>query len=70
MLLFWILTNARWYWQPERGEVSNNSYVFLNGNKKPITPNSLYRMMLRLGKRSEIHLHPHQFRHTFAINFY
>ena len=34
-----------------------------------ITPNSLYRMMSRLGKRAEIHLHPHRFRHTFAISF-
>lgn len=37
------------------------------GKKGRLTVSGLYQVMRRLGKRTEIHCHPHKFRRTFAI---
>ncbi len=44
--------------------------LFLNNRSRPFNRNSLRILIRRLGERAEIpHVHPHKFRHTFAITY-
>ena len=44
--------------------------LFYSQSQRPYTPNTLYVMIRRTGLRAGIRkrLHPHMFRHTFAVN--
>jgi len=56
---------------PPRAKRSDISKpLFYSRIKQPYTPNALYLMIRRIGKRAGITktLHPHMFRHTFAVN--
>ncbi|MCP4142240.1 MAG: tyrosine-type recombinase/integrase [Chloroflexi bacterium] len=45
-------------------------FVFLTQNNDPLTRDSLREIITRVAKRAGVsHIHPHKFRHTFAINF-
>jgi len=49
---------------------STKDYVFLTQNNDPLTRDSLREIITRVAKRAGVsHIHPHKFRHTFAINF-
>ena len=44
--------------------------IFLSGNGKPLTENSIKLMFAKLAQRSGVHrLHAHLCQHTFAIRF-
>jgi integrase/recombinase XerD len=46
------------------------AYLFASTRSKPMHPNAIRWMMRRLGKKAGVsNLHPHRFRHTFAIQF-
>jgi site-specific recombinase XerD len=43
--------------------------LFLDRSGQPLTPRAVKIMVKRLGIQAGIRVHPHQLRHTFAINF-
>jgi len=46
-----------------------NVYLFQSGSR-PMNRDSLYKLLRRLGQRSGVkNVHPHRFRHTFAIQY-
>ncbi|NCP87785.1 MAG: hypothetical protein CO094_05720, partial [Anaerolineae bacterium CG_4_9_14_3_um_filter_57_17] len=47
-----------------------SDYVFVTSRKTPMTRDALYQLVERIARRAGIlQVHPHRFRHTFAINF-
>lgn len=47
-----------------------NTPVFLSEDNLPMTRDGLLKMLVRLGNRAGVrNVHPHKFRHTFAINY-
>lgn len=59
----------RW-WSRKRHlmELAPKSALFLGWNEQPLTARTLHRLVQRHGQRAGVlHLHPHRFRHTFAI---
>ena len=63
-------TKTIWrYLTKERGQDRLSSPLFSQRNGQPITRTSLRQLLLRLGQRAGVrNVHPHRFRHTFAIN--
>jgi integrase/recombinase XerD len=60
---------ALWHYLAER-KPEQKEPLFLTKTHKPISPNQLLLFMRQLGTRAEVaHVHPHKFRHTFAIQF-
>jgi len=52
----------------KRREVDD--FVFLTKDDNPLTSDSLRAIIVRIAKRARLlRIHPHRFRHTFAINF-
>jgi len=57
-----------------RGKMKVNDYLFITAGGKPMGRHSLKKMVARLGKpddqgRQVRDIHPHRFRHTFALQF-
>jgi integrase/recombinase XerD len=42
--------------------------VFLNNDGDALTYSGLAQLLRRLGTRTGLHIHPHKFRHSFAVN--
>lgn len=57
------------YWLIERGGLPESGHVFVNYHGKPMTQMALGSVLRNLGRRANVHLNPHRFRHTFAISF-
>lgn len=45
-----------------------SEYLFLNQYGEPLTRSGLAQLLRRLGKKTGLHVHPHKFRHSFAVN--
>jgi site-specific recombinase XerD len=60
----------RRYWAEER---PGHSCFFFESEAstagRPLTPSGLLTLCKRFGKLAEVHVHPHKFRHTFAIAY-
>jgi integrase/recombinase XerD len=53
-----------------RKRLKMSDYVFVSKNDKPLCPDVLRDIVLRIARRAgALRVHPHRFRHTFAINF-
>lgn len=62
-------SKAIWRYLSERPETTFEN-VFLTQDGNPIARDRLYTMLKRIGKRAGVNgVHPHRFRHTFAISF-
>ncbi len=48
---------------------SKNNRVFMNRNGEPLEIRGIKMLIKRLGQRTKIKVHPHKFRHTFAISY-
>jgi site-specific recombinase XerD len=48
---------------------SFEEFVFVSQSGGKIRTDNLYHMCSRIGDRIGVHVNPHKFRHTFAINF-
>ena len=60
----------RRYWAEERP--GRTPYFFESEASRagrPLTPSGLLAMCKRFGKIADVHVHPHKFRHTFAIAY-
>lgn len=61
---------ALWRWTAKRGDHQPDDWLFVNVDGQAVTRYSAEAMLLRLGKRAKVaSVHPHRFRHTFAIQF-
>lgn len=47
--------------------VEGDAHFFLSVDGYPLTVNAVEQICRRVGRRSGVHVHPHRFRHTFAI---
>ncbi|MFC1952780.1 tyrosine-type recombinase/integrase [Chloroflexota bacterium] len=56
------------YIKESRRDASNNDFVFVKGDGKPLTNSGIRSMLVRLGERLGlgVRLSPHRLRHTFA----
>lgn len=46
----------------------DTSPLFLSTTEYSLTTSGLTQMLERIGKRTGLHVHPHKFRHSFAVN--
>lgn len=60
------LQKELWRYLLSRGK---NDPLFVSVKDRRLTTDSVKHLLDRIGKRAEIHIHPHKFRHTFAIQF-
>ena len=61
---------AIWEYQTKERPTIRDKHVFLNTNNQPMHPNTLYKLIHRIGKRAGVpKAYPHRFRHTFAIMY-
>jgi integrase/recombinase XerD len=61
---------ALWRYHAERGELRPTDPVFESARGAPLNKDSLLHLLLRLGERAGVAgVHPHRFRHTFAVQF-
>lgn len=59
-----------WRYLAERDEDDPNEFLFLTQRRRPLTPNQLLQRVKHLGERAGVEgVHPHRFRHTFAIQY-
>lgn len=59
-----------WQYYTERRQVGPNDPLFATKTNRPLDRNNLRHMLNRLGTAANVdNVHPHRFRHTFAINF-
>jgi integrase/recombinase XerD len=62
--------SAIWRYLAERGEVEQHEPLFLSKLGDPLNRGSLLKMVTGLGKDANVtKVHPHRFRHTFAIQY-
>jgi integrase/recombinase XerD len=62
---------ALWRWGTRRGDIHNHAPLFpsIRGGQH-MRRESLTQLLAKLGKRAGVEgVHPHRFRHTFAVNF-
>lgn len=48
--------------------VEGDRHLFLSLDGYPMTESTVQKICYRLSKRSGVHIYPHRFRHTFAVN--
>lgn len=61
---------ALWRYLTERGDPPPSDPLFVTTTNNPLDRSALYHLVRALGKRANIdHVHPHRFRHTFAIQY-
>lgn len=61
---------ALWRWGAMRGDVRGDAPLFPSENGEHMRRESLRSLLARLGGRAGVeHVHPHRFRHTFAVEF-
>jgi integrase/recombinase XerD len=62
--------NVIWKYLASRPHARLNDPLFATDSEKPLERNNLGNMLEALGNRAGVpDVHPHRFRHTFAINF-
>jgi site-specific recombinase XerD len=63
--------SALWMYLSKRGTLHGDDALFETAKRQPIDRTALRKMLLAAGQRAEIAetVHPHRFRHTFAINY-
>jgi len=61
---------AIWKYLAERGQTTEDQPLFATATGKPLDRDDVRKMLVRLGQRAGVKdVHPHRFRHTFAIAF-
>jgi len=61
---------ALWRYLSSRPKDSANSRVFVSSSGHSMDRDDLFKLLARIGRRAGVvKVHPHRFRHTFAINF-
>jgi integrase/recombinase XerD len=59
-----------WTYLASRGEVSPHDTLFITRAGTPMDRNSIRHVLQEIGTLAKVtHVHPHRFRHTFAIEF-
>lgn len=60
-------------WLDRRGTPTNwlfpSVYLDISGNYAPLTRKAYYRRLVKYGQMAGIKIHPHQLRHTYAIEY-
>lgn len=61
---------AIWRYMAQRGESRDDYPLFASRTGRHLRRDNLRAIVARMGKRAGVaHVHPHRFRHTFAINY-
>ncbi len=61
---------ALWHYMNERSEAKASAPLFATVDGRPFSRTALLALLADLGEKADIlDVHPHRFRHTFAINF-
>jgi integrase/recombinase XerD len=61
---------ALWKYLAARKDEAVNSYLFMTSEGGPLDPDRMSKLMYSIGRRAGVEdVHPHRFRHTFAISF-
>ena len=61
---------ALWTYTTARGELKTTDPLFAVRGNTPMSRDNIYHMLARLGEEAGVPgVHPHRFRHTFAITF-
>jgi integrase/recombinase XerD len=61
---------ALWRYLASRDEPKPTAPLFLSSTQRPLDRTGLQKLVGRLGERAGVrNVHPHRFRHTFAITF-
>ncbi len=61
---------AIWRYLTTRPRVKRNAPLFATRSEQHIRRDNLRKMLVSIGERGDVsHVHPHRFRHTFAITF-
>ena len=61
---------AIWKYLATRKDEPANNYLFITTEGGPMDPDRMLKLLWGIGERAEVEdVHPHRFRHTFAINF-
>jgi integrase/recombinase XerD len=64
-----VARKAIWRYLADR-DVQPGDLLFLSDDERPMTRGSVLQMFIHLGQAAKVaHVHPHRFRHTFAIQF-
>jgi len=64
------LAKAVWRYLATRKVESSDPLFIDRAGSVPITRHAVWRLLKRAGKRAQVaHVHPHRFRHTFAISY-
>jgi integrase/recombinase XerD len=59
-----------WRYLTTRSDIVPDDYLFTTGGDRPLDNHGLYHALQLIGERAGVaDVHPHRFRHTFAINF-
>jgi len=59
-----------WRYQSSRADAKPTAYLFVVRHERPLDRCVLGRLLKRIGDRAGVlNVHPHRFRHTFAIAF-
>lgn len=58
----------RYVTQRDRFGLADGGRLFVGPNGRALTYSGLAQLLRRLGKRTGLHVHPHKFRHSFAVN--
>jgi len=65
-----VTRKAVWRYLVERGEIRRDELLFVTSSIKPLTRHRVLSILSRLGSSVGIsNVHPHKFRHTFAIQY-
>lgn len=59
-----------WKYLATRRDEHANAFLFVTSEGGPMDPDRMLKLLYGVGKRAQVEaVHPHRFRHTFAINF-
>lgn len=62
------LRAIRRYQRRRYAQIFDPPALFVSNVGEPLTSSGLRQLLERLGKKTGLHVHPHKFRHSFAVN--
>lgn len=64
-----VALKSLWSYLTTRENPPQDAPLLVTSTNKPMTRDEILKLLTRIGKRIGCHVHPHKFRHTFAIQY-